>query len=216
MDHNFWHDRWEKNEIPFHESEVNSLLVNNFNKLPIKENNRIFIPLCGKTLDIGWLLSKGQSVAGAELSEFAVTELFKQLDVAPTIKETGSLKHYSAPNIDIYVGNIFDLTQEILGHVDAIYDRGAYVALPKTIRINYSQHLMHITKNASQLLIAYEYNQSLMKGPPFSIPLNELENNYQETYEISNLVCQDVDRGLKGKCTAIENVWILKERKLLE
>lgn len=28
---------------------------------------RIFLPLCGKTLDIGWLLERGYRVVGAEL-----------------------------------------------------------------------------------------------------------------------------------------------------
>ncbi len=210
MDENFWHERWKKNEIPFHESEANKHLVNNFSKLQIKEKSRVFIPLCGKTLDIGWLLSRGYRVVGAELSEFAINELFKQLEVNPIIKDTGSLKCYSAPNIDIFVGNIFELTIEDIGLVDAIYDRGAYVALPKEVRSQYSHHMKDITKNAPQLLIAYEYNQDLMKGPPFSIPPKELENNYNDAYEITNLNSQDVEGGLKGTCAAKENVWLLQ------
>ncbi|GAA6212104.1 thiopurine S-methyltransferase [Hyphomicrobiales bacterium 4NK60-0047b] len=210
MDENFWHERWNNNEIPFHESEANKNLVNNLDKLQIKEKSRIFIPLCGKTLDIGWLLSRRYKVVGAELSEFAINELFKQLEVKPIIKDTGSLKCYSAPNIDIFVGNIFELTIEDIGLVDAIYDRGAYVALPKEIRSKYSQHMKDITKNAPQLLIAYEYNQNLMKGPPFSIPPKELENNYNDAYEITNLNSKDVEGGLKGICAAKENVWLLQ------
>lgn len=210
MDETFWHERWKNNEIPFHESEANKHLVNNFDKLQINEKSRIFIPLCGKTLDIGWLLSRRYRVVGAELSEFAINELFKQLEVKPIIKDTGSLKCYSAPNIDIFVGNIFELTIEYIGPVDAIYDRGAYVALPKEIRSKYSQHMKNITKNAPQLLIAYEYNQDLMKGPPFSIPPTELEINYNDTYKITNLNSQDVEGGLKGICAAKENVWLLK------
>ncbi|MGH1405247.1 MAG: thiopurine S-methyltransferase [Rhodomicrobiaceae bacterium] len=210
MDENFWHERWKNNEIPFHESVANKHLVNNFDKLQINEKSRIFIPLCGKTLDIGWLLSRGYRVVGAELSEFAITELFKQLEVTPVIKDTGSLKCYSAANLDIFVGNIFELKIEEIGLVDAIYDRGAYVALPEEIRSQYSQHMKNITKNAPQLLIAYEYNQDLMKGPPFSIPPTELEINYNDTYKITNLNSQDVEGGLKGICAAKENVWLLK------
>lgn len=212
MDENFWHDRWRKNDISFHQNEANPNLVTHFHNLQIKEKSRIFIPLCGKTLDIGWLLSKGYSVAGSELSEFAIDELFKQLEISPKIDERGAIKHFHAPNIDIYAGNIFELNKEILGPVDAVYDRGAYVALPETIRAQYSQHLINITSNAPQLLVAYEYNQSLMDGPPFSIQPTEIEANYIKSYEITNLNSQDVEGGLKGICAAKENVWLLQER----
>ena len=212
MDENFWHDRWKKNDISFHQNEANPNLVTHLHNLPIKTKSRIFIPLCGKTLDISWLLSKGYSVAGSELSEFAIDELFKQLEISPKVDERGAIKHFHAPNIDIYAGNIFELNKEILGSVNAVYDRGAYVALPETIRAQYSQHLINITNNASQLLVAYEYNQSLMDGPPFSIQPTEIEANYIKSYEITNLNSQDVEGGLKGICAAKENVWLLQER----
>ena len=151
-------------------------------------------------------------MAGSELSEFAIDELFKQLEISPKVDERGAIKHFHAPNIDIYAGNIFELNKEILGPVDAVYDRGAYVALPETIRAQYSQHLINITNNAPQLLVAYEYNQSLMNGPPFSIQPTEIEANYIKSYEITNLNSQDVEGGLKGICAAKENVWLLQER----
>jgi len=30
MDPNFWHQRWKKNEIGFHQSDVNGLLTDHF------------------------------------------------------------------------------------------------------------------------------------------------------------------------------------------
>ena len=77
MEKNFWLDRWENKEIGFHQNKANPLLTKNFEKLSLKDESRIFIPLCGKTLDIGWFLSKGYKVAGCELSEIAIKELFE-------------------------------------------------------------------------------------------------------------------------------------------
>ena len=79
MDPTFWHQKWEKNNIPFHEKEANPLLVKYSNNLSLSKESRIFLPLCGKTLDIGWLLSKGYRVAAAELSELAISQLFMGL-----------------------------------------------------------------------------------------------------------------------------------------
>ncbi|HEY7531502.1 MAG TPA: thiopurine S-methyltransferase, partial [Nitrospiraceae bacterium] len=72
MDPIFWRQRWEKGETAWHESKANPLLVTHFNELSLPRGGRIFVPLCGKTLDISWLLSKGYHVAGAELSQLAV------------------------------------------------------------------------------------------------------------------------------------------------
>ena len=62
MEHDFWHDRWESNRIGFHESAPNPLLTEHFPALSVPNSGRVFVPLCGKTLDIGWLLSQGQRV----------------------------------------------------------------------------------------------------------------------------------------------------------
>lgn len=213
MEKKFWHDRWRENDIAFHLDQPNPKLVDNFKKLSIKENSCIFVPLCGKTLDISWLLSNGYKVAGIELSETAIIELFKTLAIEPIIKSAQNLKHYSANNIDIFVGDFFDLSKDKIPHIHAIYDRGAYVALPESLRTNYCKHIVKLTNKAPQLLVTYEYDQTLMKGPPFSINHQNLMNNYAEVYEIANISSENVEGGLKGKCIAKETVWILNKKK---
>ena len=210
MDANFWHQRWAANEIGFHQSQVNPLLVTYFNALSLMKGSRVFVPLCGKTLDIGWLLSNGYRIAGAELSELAIQQLFGELGVEPEITDKGEVKHYHATNIDIFVGDVFDLTRQMLGSIDAVFDRAALVALPENIRFRYTKHLTDLTDNAPQLLITFEYDQKLMEGPPFSVSSDEVSRHYQESYEISPLKSLDVRGGLRGKFAAKENVWLLK------
>ena len=210
MDVDFWHQKWKDNEIGFHLSEANSLLVKHFNELSLAKKSRVFLPLCGKTLDIAWLLSEGYCVVGAELSEDAIKQLFVQLGIEPTITSRENFTHYSAEYIDIFVGNIFDLSAEIIGSIDAIYDRAALVALPKPMRDQYTCHLLDITDNAPQLLINYAYDQSLMSGPPFSVSNEEVKEHYKNSYELVLLDEQGVPGGLKGKCEASESVWLLK------
>lgn len=211
MDASFWHQRWEKNDIAFHESTVNPLLVKYFKDLSLAKGSRVFLPLCGKTLDISWLLSKGYRVAGAELSKIAIEQLFTELGIEPERSRINRIDHYSAKNIDIFVGDIFDLSSEILGPVHAIYDRAALVALPEEIRKRYTAHLTQMTNKAPQLLICYEYDQSLMEGPPFSISNEEVNQLYRENYDLILIVSTNVPGGLKGKCAAKENVWLLKK-----
>lgn len=212
MDANFWHNKWERNEIAFHANETNPLFVKYYNELALESDSRVFLPLCGKTQDIPWLLSKGYNVAGAELSQLAIEQLFADLGMQPSISPLGKLLHYSANNIDIFVGDIFDLSSQILGQVDAVYDRAALVALPYDMRTRYTAHLMEITNNAPQLLICYEYDQNDMEGPPFSISTEEIDQHYRSNYELILRGSNEVTGGLRGQCLAKENVWVLKSK----
>lgn len=212
MEANFWHQKWERGEIAFHQAETNSFLTTHFDNLNLAQGSRVFLPLCGKTRDFAWLLLSGYRVVGAELSELAIEALFIDLNLAPTITKIGKLFHYSAQDIDVYVGDIFDLSTEYIGPVDAIFDRAALVALPASIRAQYTAHLMQITAAAPQLLIAYEYDQGLIDGPPFSVNGDEVKQHYAATYQLSPLENKDVEGGLKGKVAARETAWLLQKK----
>jgi thiopurine S-methyltransferase len=212
MEASFWHKKWASKEIAFHAASPNPLLTQYFNRLGLASGARVFIPLCGKTLDIGWLLQQGYCVVGAELSAIAIDELFAELGVTPQRFEFGSLVQYQAENIDMFVGDIFDLTPAILGAVDAIYDRAALVALPETLRPAYTKLLYTISNTAPQLLINYEYDQNEIAGPPFSISDVELHEYYQTIFQLKLLSSEPLVGGLKGQCPALEKVWLLQVR----
>lgn len=209
MEADFWHTRWENAQIGFHEGEVNRMLAAHIGALSLGSGARIFVPLCGKTRDIAWLMSKGFRVAGAELSEIAVQQLFDEIALSPRITREGPLKHYAAQDIVIFVGNIFDLTPEDLGTVDAVFDRAALVALPDEMRGRYTQHLARITGQAPQLLVTFEYDQSVMSGPPFSLSESEVKDRYGALYDVTPLQDAEVIGGLKGVCPAREKALLL-------
>ena len=214
MDPDFWHERWENNQIGFHEGETNALLEAHFGSLGLAGGSQVFLPLCGKTRDIAWLLHQGYRVAGAELSATAINQLFADLTLAPEITNCDSLDRYSAPGIDIFVGDIFDLATDVLGPVDAIYDRAALVALPQGMRTAYAAHLTHLTATAPQFLITFTYDQSMMEGPPFSVSEAEVRRLYESRYEITDTLRKDLQGGLKGQIAATEDVWLLQPRQL--
>lgn len=212
MDADFWHKRWADNEIGFHQPQANSLLVAHFGALQLSPPARVFVPLCGKTRDIGWLAAQGYRVAGVELSARAVEQLFAELEVVPEVSTLGALQRYRFADIDIFVGDIFALDAASLGAVDAVYDRAALVALPGEMRARYTRHLAAITGAVPQLLICFEYDQTLMNGPPFSIAQAEVELHYASQFSITQLVVQDVPGGLKGQCAACEHAWLLRRK----
>ena len=209
MESEFWHKIWKDNQIGFHESKVNPLLATHFNKLGLAQSSRMFLPLCGKTLDIEWLLKSGYQVVGVELSELAVEELFDSLDMQPQISKRGELTLYRGDDLHVFVGDIFAFTADVLGSIDAIYDRAALIALSSPMRGRYAKHLCLITQSAKQLLVCLEYDQSLMQGPPFSLTKDEVLSRYSRNYEITRLETREIKGGFKGEIPASETVWLL-------
>ncbi|NOR58677.1 MAG: thiopurine S-methyltransferase [Sulfurimonas sp.] len=209
MQADYWHNLWETNDTGWHLDDANPFLLEFFPLLKLKAESRVFIPLCGKTLDILWLLSEGYKVVGAELNESAIKELFESLRVNPEVKKVGSFTLYSADNIDIFVGDVFELDKGLLGKVDAVYDRGALVALPYEMRIRYTSLLLNITESAQQLLINFEYDQNLYQGPPFSITATELEEHYNESYSIELLKSHQIKEGPFAQISVYEKAWLL-------
>ena len=209
MKHEFWHDKWQSNNIGFHLSSPNPLLIKHIQSLNLQPQARIFIPLCGKSLDIHWLLQQGFHITGIDLSPIAIEELISELKLEFTVSQVGDLTHYLHQSIDLYVGDFFALNIDHISKIDATYDRAALVALPKHMRETYTQHLVQLTQNAPQLLISFEYDQDLLAGPPFSVPEQELRKYYASHYQIKQLASEY--EKLKGKVDAKENVWLLEK-----
>lgn len=209
MDAGFWHDKWAKNDIAFHQSVVHPMLTTYLAALKLEAGARVFVPLCGKSLDMAWLANEGCHVIGSELSETAARQFFADAGLEPKVSDWAGGKHLTAQNVEIYVGDIFDLTADVIGSVQATYDRAALVALPETMRQRYTDHVTRITLAASQLLITFTYDQSAMAGPPFSIPDQEVKSHYSEQYRVRHLCSDAVQGGLKGKVPALEHLWLL-------
>jgi len=210
MDASFWHRRWELGEIGFHQSQPNPFLVSHLPKLNLSRGATVLLPLCGKTHDIAWLLANGYRVVGVELSPLAINELFQELGITPEIVALKNVQHYFAPNLDLYVGDIFEISASHLGTVDAIYDRAALVALPADTRTRYVAHLTGLTGAAPQLLITYQYDASLIDGPPFSVDDDEIERLFGAQYQLNPVEHRPVEGGLKGRVASAETAWLLR------
>lgn len=208
MHPDFWLERWRNNQIGFHEPAANPLLVAHFATLEMAPASRMFLPLCGKTLDIDWLLARGHRVAGVELSRLAVEQVFERLGQRPQVSTVGALECHGMPGLAIYLGDMMALREEDLGEVDAVYDRAALIALPPAMRADYAAHLTRITRGAAQLLVTLDYDQSRLDGPPFAVPASEVQQLYADRNP-RLLARHDVAGGIKGRCAGSEEVWLV-------
>ncbi len=212
MHHDFWHERWAKQEIGFHEGQVNALLAKYFTTVTLPAEARVFMPLCGKAVDIEWIASQGCEVVGVELNESAVEQFFAERSITPNIKTDGAHKCYSYENIRLFVGDFFTLTSKQIGTIDLVYDRAAMVALPPEIRQRYVHTLPPLTGHCPILLVTFVYDQTALAGPPFSIDMQEIKTCYNHGFAIEWLESVALEHGLKGKVPANEQIVLLQPR----
>jgi len=215
MEPDFWHSRWQRNEIGFHEGKPNDLLMRYLGRLKLSPGARLFVPLCGKSADLIWLVDQGFRVAGVELSPIAVEQFFAEIRMTPEVSHAGRFVRYSAPGLVIDQGDFFELSDERLGEIDAVYDRAALVALPPAMRQRYACQLASITACAPQLLMSFDYDPASREGPPFSVTGAIVHELYDSTHRISQLERTAVE-SLKGARDVHESVWLLEKRGNVE
>lgn len=192
MQHDFWHQRWQQNQIGFHSQDVNSHLKTFWPHLKVGNGQRVLVPLCGKSQDLLWLLAQGHSVVGIELSPLAVEAFFNENRLQPTIRKHGDFWINEIDGLQIFCGDFFSLHSQDLGKIDAVYDRASLVALPPEMRIDYASHMGSLLESGTQtLLVAFDYPQHEMLGPPFSVNQSEIELLYRSWCEIEFLAGED-------------------------
>ena len=215
MDRQYWHQRWQSNEIGFNQSQPNILMQRYFPKLDLKTGDRIFVPLCGKSIDMIWLARQGYKVIGVEIDEHACKAFFEENKIRFKLTAIDDFKVYQSDEITLFSGDFFCLNKKILDKVDAVYDRAALIALPKMLRSRYSAHMAKILgSNAKMMLITTSYNQSEMQGPPFSIDEVEIDMLYKTNFDITKVYNKEVKSipqhlRAKGLKHAIEQVYLL-------
>jgi len=180
MEPKFWHQKWHENQIGFHQSDINPWLLEYWNRLNLSQGDLVFVPLCGKSEDMAWLVEQGFSVVGVELSEKAIKAYFDKHDENVIVTSEDSFDVWKSENITIYEGDFFDLKSDHLEGVKAVFDRAALIALKPEMRRQYVQHYFSAgLKGAQILLVTLEYDQALKDGPPFSVADDEVNELFQ-------------------------------------
>ena len=215
MELDFWHERWEQNQIGFHMPTVNPHLIEYWSQI-VSDQGKVFVPLCGKTLDLLWLKQQGHPVIAVECSDRAINDFFSEnkLDYESQTNELFNI--YSHESISIFQGDFFSLKASDLIDTHYVFDRASLVALPEDMRLAYARHMADILGTGARvLLITLEYNQSSMQGPPFSVKEQEVNTLYGEAFSIKKLAQQDIiqqeDRFRnRGLDSLIETVFCLQ------
>jgi len=182
-----WLDRWEKGRTGWHEAAGNAGLQSHWQA----RAGRVLVPLCGKSPDLTWLAQRGHEVVGVELSAIAVRAFFAEQGLSYQLDQDGPLDAYRCTELPVTLccGDYFSFTAVPF---DALYDRGALVALGPGIRGKYVAHTKSLLRpDSSRMIVTLEYDQSLVQGPPYSVGSDELESYWDDLVRVGET--DDID-----------------------
>lgn len=218
MTPDFWHQRWQRGEIGWHNAEINPCLEQHWPRLGAPPGCPVFVPLCGKSRDLLWLAGEGYRVIGNELSPIAIDAFLAEHGLAATRTQTLPFTQVVADEIELLVGDFFDLQPQHLAGVGAGYDRGSLIALPPALRPRYAERLASLLPAGTpMLLITLDYDQSRMDGPPFSVSHTEVMGLFGPAFAVESIAAVDVLAGhprfvTRGVTALTERVYRLQRR----
>ncbi|MEJ2479084.1 MAG: thiopurine S-methyltransferase [Acidihalobacter sp.] len=189
----FWLQRWQENRIGFHQSQINVHLEAYWPTLRIPAGATVFVPLCGKSLDMLWLAAQGYRVLGVELSPLAAEAFFEENGLTPEIESQQAFQRYRCGEIEILCGDFFDLQGNDLARVSAVYDRASLIALPPDMRTRYASKLHGLLPSRQPiLLITLDYPQDERQGPPFAVTEAEVHELYAGRWQVEKIASRDL------------------------
>jgi thiopurine S-methyltransferase len=194
MQPEFWHERWRTGQIGFHQSAVDRSLRSHWPTLGLASPScRVFVPLCGKSLDLLWLREQGHFVTGVEISPTALESFLLENGIPARRRTLAGFDVYEAANLQLFRGDFFALTPKLIGDVAAIYDRAALISCAPELRGAYAEQIARLAPRGTRmLLVTLEYPQPQLPGPPFSLSAEEIARLFAPDFGLEEIARADI------------------------
>lgn len=189
MDLEFWKQRWDARQIGFHEGKPNLLLASHMERFAGRK--RVLVPLAGKAVDLLLLRAHGMEVVGVEAVEAPCRELFTDNGLSYRVEGN----RFIGDGITMVCADFFALDD--IGRFDAVYDRAALVAVDPDERTRYVDTIAaRLEADAHMLLVTFQYDQSKLSGPPWSVDERTVRQLYpgNRGNTVERILTHEVDR----------------------
>lgn len=195
-----WLDRWGAGDTPWHKTEVNPFLIKYIHLLENdRKNLKIFVPLCGKSLDMKWLFDRGHRVVGVDLSQLAIESFFKENSLEYSVETRNDFSKYTEKSgrITLYCCSLYDFPKTDEKDFDAVIDRGSIGAIYPEDRPRYAEILSSVKRSDCRHFIdVFDYDDSVRHEYPYSLPMSTIVEVLGKDWNVELLESvQDLETG---------------------
>mmetsp|Transcript_8387 Transcript_8387/g.14100 ORF Transcript_8387/g.14100 Transcript_8387/m.14100 type:complete len:296 (+) Transcript_8387:58-945(+) len=218
-----WHTKWESGQLGWHKTKPHDILRRFMDDMLGPKDSgpmRVLFPLCGKSVDLGYLARRGHDVVGVEGIPRAIDELLDDYgeELAPGASKgkplprlrvglPGWAQQVAAPKdavgpptiLRVVQGDFVTLSPADLGRLgiesfDACFDRGSLVAVAPADRGDYVWILTEMMATGGRiLLVAVEHDafSGGILGPPYEVSEAEVHALFGGAFEVRMLSRED-------------------------
>ena len=206
--------QWQGDKLGWHKEDINPHLLKHINTILLSSNagnaypipkHNIFVPLCGKSIDLVYLATHTgiSNVVGIDIvrnaavdfasehTEFTIQEVDKQQckeeedDTNNKIGKdtTTSIQKFKGNKLTILIDDLFKMPTN--NRYDIIYDRASIVAIKPSLRQEYVNLMGTLLQpGGSILLVTLDRRTTTSEeakndGPPFSLDEKEIRQLYE-------------------------------------
>ena len=193
-----------------------------------EDNNfRIFVPLCGKTVDMAFLakqksVSQVVGVDGIRKALTAFAEENPSLEIKTEFDNEVNevVERLPGKGIELLRGDLFDLNDEVTnGKFHMILDRASIVAIQPDLREKYVETMGKLIQpGGSILLLTFDRrsgtDEAMKSGPPFSVDEKEVRRLYEKCEWVDKVTLVDEfdefqDEKMKAKMQGLDSLFEL-------
>ena len=204
----YWEKRWEEKNTGWHREAVNKKLIKYLHELTGgRSNATVFVPLCGKSIDMLWLAEQGHEVVGVELSKLAIESFFQENNLEFSVEKVKlavavdlvDVYKCVGKKITIFCCDLFVVSKEDFGkRFDAIWDRGSLSAMQPAVDERgkrYTKKMRSLlADDGSYLLESHYYEVDRGNKPPASISVGLRNEIYGEDFVLKALEMEKVPK----------------------
>ena len=174
-----WTQCYAEGNTPWNKGQPSPPLAQYLERHPL--SGRVLAPGCGAGHDVAMAIAQGAEVTGLDISPLAI-------DLA--------LKSYpNLPDSTWLLCDLFAMPEQYHGAFDAVLEHTCLCALPPSLRIAYRDTMRQVLKPSGLLIgvwfIDPEYDEG-ETGPPFALPVPELDALFGEHFEVIEDYIPDV------------------------
>jgi hypothetical protein len=169
-----WQDRWQKGRTGWDQGGPHpalSLLVEHARREGgLREGARFYSPGSGRAHSEAALATQGYRVDAIDLSPLAI---------AQARSDYGHL-----PNLDLRVGDIFDIAEKEREVYDAVFDRAMLCALPPQVRSSYVEAMRSRLKAGGLFCGILFRSVEALSPPPYAVDEAEAMRLFANSFQL--------------------------------